>query len=126
MIGILGAKDEFQVYILVKVSIHGTFKSNVCKLGWTARVSSNILELLVAFDFYPTSGSQCSSHCRVTNRNTEVFLAFLWLKCLIKRLRFRCFRASVSLVVLNIIRIIIIDTVIITIETLINASIIVT
>ena len=126
MIGILGAQYEFQVYILVKVPIHSTFKSNVCKLTWTARVSSNIIELLIAFYFDPATCSQGSSHSWVTDCYTEVFLAFLRLKSLIKRFRFGRFRARVSLVVLNFIGIIIIDTVVIAIKTLIDSSIIVT
>ena len=125
MVGILGAQHKLQVYITVKVTIHGAFEANVREFTWTASVARNIIELLVAFDFDPSTCSQGSPHRRVANRHTEVLFALLRHKGLIKWFRFGCFGARVSLVILDFIWFIV-NAVVIAIKTLINTSIVVT
>lgn len=93
-IGFLSAQDEFQVKVVVELTIHGTLQSNVRVEfePWTARVPSYVLELLVASDFDPAAGPQRLSHYRIANDHAEVFFALLRHEGLVKRSWFRCLR----------------------------------
>lgn len=114
---ILSTKHEFQVDIVVELSIHRAFEANRLRA-----VACNLLQALVTFDFNPTSCSQGSPHRWVPNRHAEVLLALLWHKCLVKWLRLRCSRTRVFL--LYHILVAIVTTIVIAIEPFIDAAII--
>ena len=87
MIRIQSAQHELEVEVLIELSIHCTFKADIHSSWASSLHSCNVVKFLIAFNFDPTSGSKCTPHRWVPNRDTEVFLSFLRHKCLIERSR---------------------------------------
>ena len=125
MIGILGWEYKLKIDVLIELSIHSALKTYIHILAWTARVSRDLVQSFIAFNFDPTTCSQCPPHRWISYRHTEVLLTFLWHKSLIQWPWLRRLRTSV-LIIDNIIRCIITTTtIVISIKPIINPIIII-